>query len=119
MANQVSRQNNVVYYQFIGDQTQAGIMEIAPQARALCQELKNEGRPVLFLVDLTQIGSQDAGARKASADELDSLPVDKVAIFGANLLIKYVARFIVNASHQSNITKYFDTKEAALDWLTS
>lgn len=119
MPNLVSREDDIIFYRYIGDQTSETIDRLAAQTRALCQQLKHEGKPGLLLVDLTELGAQDAGARKASATELDTLPVDKVAVFGANLFMKYLAQFIIRASKRSDITQYFDTKEAATAWLRS
>ena len=100
-------------------QTYETIHAVTLQSEPLIDAVRAKGKPVLILIDISQVRSQDIGARKAALEGIVALHFNKMAIFGASLLIKHVALFIIQVTGKADIVKYFDTKEEALRWLTS
>lgn len=71
------------------------------------------------LVDLSDNppGLLDKPARKAFRDYAESLRFDKIAMHGANPVIRMVAKVAVSALGMAHITKFFETKDEAIAWL--
>jgi hypothetical protein len=100
-------------------QTYETIHAVTQETQKLIETLRSEGKPVRILIDITEVKSQDIGARKAALEGIVALAFDKMAVYGATIFIKHVARFIIQVAGKTDAVKYFDTKEEAMTWLTS
>ena len=71
------------------------------------------------LVDLTDNppGLLDKPARKAFRNYSEKLAFNKISMYGAKPVIRMVAKVAVSALGMADITKFFETKTQAIDWL--
>jgi UDP-N-acetylmuramyl pentapeptide synthase len=118
MANEVSL-NKDGYIEIIyeGDQTYESVNKVVQEVLKIITILKEQNKPVKLLNDLSELGGSTYGSRKASAEALLKAEYDKVALFGANLFMKYLSILIIKASGKDSTVKYFDTREEAERWL--
>lgn len=77
---------------------------------------------VLKLVDMRFAGNMSSGARKAGAAKVHDVPVQAVAIFGANFAVRVVANLVIRAGCiLRNIdtvpTRFFETESEGRSWL--
>lgn len=117
MPNKVFLEGDIVHNVFEGDQTERSVYTVVYENRKFAEELRKQGKKVLMMSDLTNLGASTAGSRKASTDALQKMDYDKVALFGANKFMKHLANLIVFGSGMSHKVRYFDTKEQAEEWL--
>lgn len=82
-----------------------------------------ETRPyVLKLVDMRLAGNIGSGARKAGAAKVHDVPVQAVAIFGANFAVRVVANLVIRAgcilrNIETVPTRFFETESEGRSWL--
>lgn len=105
---------NSVYH---GEQTDSSINEIAAAATTLIQQMRGEGKKVLLLVNLMDVGGQTAPARRAALNQINFLDYDKLAIFGGGVFLKQVVQFLITVSNRGAKVRYFDTEQEARAWL--
>lgn len=119
MANTVRREGDIIKVDYIGPQDYQTASGITSKNLEFCKQLQTEGKPVLVLIHVDQVTTQDSGARKASMEAMQTLPLDKMAVVGAPLFIRHVAQFVARAAGKADKVKYFDSESAALEWLNS
>ncbi len=107
----------IIYSIYHGDQTKESIHDITVAAKEVITKLRGKQKPVYILIDVRDVKNQDSGGRKAAIDGINTLDYDKMAIFGASLMIKYVAQFLIRTSHMQDKVKYFTTEAEARAWL--
>ncbi len=118
MANtSIVRSDDIILSVYQPEQTYQTIHDITEQTRVLTAQLRTEHKPVKIMIDVSQVTSQDTGARKAAMEGISSLDYDKMAVFGASIFIKHVASFIIQATGKVDKVKYFNTEEEAVHWL--
>ena len=100
-----------------GDQTYLTYDQLHKDLKPLIEELNAQKRPILGLVDFTNIGNFAPNTVKAGFEILSDIPYTKVAFFGANLALKELLDGIVLAIGRADTTKTFDSKDGALKWL--
>lgn len=111
---------NTIEFNVIGDQTVETIHEMTAIAVELIKELEKQGRPILILDDLTEMGHTDTAARKAVADAAKVLKYDKIAMFSnAGMFMRYGTNLMIQAIGKGEQIKYFESREEAMDWLLS
>ncbi len=102
-----------------GDQTYLTYDELHKDLRPLIEQLRVEKKPILGLVDFSNIGTFSASTVKAGFEILSDIAYQRVAFFGANAALKEILNGIVLAIGRADSTKTFDSKEEALAWLLS
>lgn len=108
---------NIIYSLYHGDQTAVVLGEVIDAAKPMIQKLREQGKPVCLIVNTSDIKHQDAAARKLAAEAINTLDYDKLAICCAPLMIKHIIQFIIKASLKQDRVRYFDTEQAARDWI--
>lgn len=120
MSNTISpRPDGILLSVYQPEQTYETIKDVSERTRVEIERLRAQGKPVRILIDISQVKTQDIGARKAALEGITSLEFDKMAVFGAGLFIKHVAGFVIQAAGKSEMVKYFDTEKEATEWLIS
>lgn len=96
------------------DQQQAEI--IISKMNELIQQKQKTGH---LLIDMTKTGRPTSKARKLHAEniKLQSEFFRKAALYGASVLNRVMANFIIKASGKGKKVRYFSTKEEAVKWL--
>jgi len=106
---------NFVELRLVGDQTYDSVIDTFNHGEdAIKQKYQS---PVKLLVDLTQTGHPDSGARLAGVETLKKLKYKKMALFTSNIYLKHTANFVIIASGKKHLTKVFDTRQSAINWL--
>ncbi|MBI3510634.1 MAG: STAS/SEC14 domain-containing protein [Bacteroidetes bacterium] len=108
---------NLIRNIYRGNQDAETVTKMQDDTLLLIDQLAKKNIPVLILTDLQKIGKTNAASRSAANKALKLMVFDKVAIYGANTFLKYVANFIIMASGRSDKVKYFDTEQEAKNWL--
>lgn len=77
---------------------------------------------LLKLVDMRRAGNITAGARKAGAEKVHDVPVEAVAIFGANFGVRVLANLVIRAGCilrgiSTVPTMFFETEDEGRAWL--
>jgi len=110
-------EEGIIYNIFEGDQTEHTVHAVTYENRKFSEKLREAGRKVIILTDLSQLGASTAGSRKAATEALQKMDYDKVALFGANRFMKHLANLILFGSGMGEKARYFDTREQAEEWL--
>jgi hypothetical protein len=100
-----------------GDQTHMSFERLHYDAADMMEVLEKQGKKRLGLIDVTNEGEFSADSNKAAMQILESLPYDKLAIYGVNKLRTAVTSAIILAMGKSANTKLFAERQQALDWL--
>lgn len=100
-----------------GSQTLDSVTEITQAVKPVITSLREQNKPVYLLIDARDLQDQNAGARKAAIDGINTLDYNKMAIFGAKTVIKYIAQFLIQVADKMEKVKYFNTEQEARDWL--
>jgi len=109
--------NGLIETIFIGDQTEATLLEVRKQYEILIGQLKSENKPIRLLIYLDRVTKTDSGARTTAVGILKDLPFEKVGVYGGDIKMRVVAKLIISAvEHFSNI-KYFSSREETERWL--
>ena len=71
------------------------------------------------LIDMRETGRPTAESRKIHASNIKNghSKFNKTAFFGAKVINRVMANFIIKASGKGKKVKYFDTENEALKWL--
>ncbi len=119
MSNQVFIcKDGFINHVYEGDQTYEIVMHDVEKIILLSREFRDNNKPVKVLVDYTNIGTADAGARKAGGDAIKILiDYDKIALFGTKAWHTLMANLIILATGRSAIVKVFETRTEAINWL--
>lgn len=104
---------------FEGDQNYYSINQAAQQIEEFIKVVRQQNKPAIVLIDITNVVKQDSGARKAGWEGLSTLKYDKWAMFGSNPFIKNVANLVGKATGLSHRIKVFTSREEAEKWLKS
>jgi hypothetical protein len=103
----------------VGDQNYLSFDELKRDVNDLVGQLHYGGKPVLGLIDLSSMTGFNTGSNRAALEILESVPYDKVAMFGANAAISAVTNLLILALGKGDRTKLFKDRNEALAWLTS
>jgi len=79
---------------------------------------KDKGKKCI-LIDMRETGRPTAESRKIHASNIKNgdTKFNKTAFFGAKIINRVMANFIIKASGKGKKVKYFDTENDALKWL--
>lgn len=119
MANKVYlNPENIIVIEVVGDQDVASVEAMGRQADALLTELKGVGKRGLVLDDLTQMGKVGSDARKVVVELSKTLDYDRLAMLGkGGGAMKLGTNLMLRASGRAYKLRYFDDRQAAVDWL--
>lgn len=120
MANQVTLDPaGYIRQTYTGDQDVTTISDTIKKTMDIIRrwQAQQPGAPLNFLIDMSNIGSQDLSARRAGSKALKSLPYNKIALFGLNTFLRHVANLVIISAGKQDKVKHFDSEAAALAWL--
>ena len=100
-----------------GQQSYMSIDNMRYDIMDLVEQLQQQGKPRLGLVDLTTDASYSPDSNKAAMKTLESFNYEKIAMFGAGEILTDVTKAIILAIGRSHNTKIFKTREEAVKWL--
>ena len=107
----------MIEVRYEGDQTYETVAFITRSVLKATEQLRQKNMPVMILNSLAGVGKTSAGSRKAASEALLLDVYDKVAIYGANLFFRNLAKLIIIATGKSKSVKYFNTRKDAEQWL--
>jgi len=111
--------HGIVEILVMGDQTVASVQAMGDQAIELAEGLRTAGKPALVLDNLLQMGHVPTEARKLVVDLIKSNDYDKLAMLGAEPVLKLGANLMLQATGKGSRVKYFDNREKCIAWLLS
>lgn len=111
--------DGIIHIEYAGEQTVETVNEDKKQLEKLIGELHKQDKKAYVLGDLQGLTGQDSRSRKEAFDAFNSLSYDKMALFGMNLLIKYVASFVIKATGRGSKIRLFNFGKEAVEWLKS
>jgi UDP-N-acetylmuramyl pentapeptide synthase len=100
-----------------GDRTASLIQSSARKIFKFTAELRKEGKPVLILNDISQMGELPPEAHKIFADITRAADYDRFALVGNDNIMRLGANLIAQAIGKSDKLKYFDSHDQATAWL--
>ena len=103
----------------IGDQTVDSVQAMGDRTFELADAQKTAGNRVLVLDNLLQMGSVPAEARKRVVDLVKSNEYEKLAMLGADRVLRFGANLILQATGKGTRVKYFEDRQKCLAWLLS
>lgn len=109
--------NGLVEIIVSGDQTVESVHAMGEQAYDLCTTLRAQQKPALILDNLLAIGDVPPEARSVVVELIRSDKFDKLAMVGSDTLLRFGANLMLQATGKGSRVKYFDSYEAASDWL--
>jgi hypothetical protein len=116
--NRVSRtSHHVILIDVIGPQTDASVRQMGREIERLIHQLRREGRPVLIIDNLKQMGETTPEARHEVARLARELDFDRGAMVGnINPLMRHGTNLMLRAIGRSNL-RYFASFDGAYTWL--
>jgi hypothetical protein len=100
-----------------GDQSYLSFDRIKSDLERITDKLRFESKPLLGLVDLTAMSGFNTGSNRAALEILETVPYQKVALFGGSGAVSAVAGLVIQAIGKSDRTRIFKDKATALEWL--
>jgi hypothetical protein len=99
-----------------GKHSKKDALDIIREMDGHLQKEKGNG---LILIDMTETGRPSSEARKIHAMNIKNgnTKFKRAAFFGATVMNRVLANFIIKASGRSDKVRYFDTQKEAIEWL--
>jgi len=110
-------EQGIVEIQVVGDQTVASVQAMGDKALELGETQRVAGKPVILLDNLLRMGSVPAEARKLVVELIKSNEYDKLAMLGADPVLRFGANLMLQATGKGKRVKYFEDREACVAWL--
>jgi len=101
----------------VGDQTHMAFERLHYDAADMMEVLQKQGKKRLGLIDVSKEGDFSPESNKAAMQILESLPYDRLAIYGVNKVRAAIARAVILAIGKTHNTKLFVDRQSALEWL--
>lgn len=92
-------------------------MVVAETLEALKQKLIAEGKPILYLVDITGLTDVTGVARKNILTKMDDQTEFKVAVVGASKFFKFIIELFTKVVNAQEKYELFDNEQDATKWL--
>lgn len=86
-------------------------------ANQLITKMKKENIPINILADVSKLNKLSIGARSYGSSWLLKQPINKVAVFGDNLFMKYFIRMLSAGLGLNKKISFFKSKKEAQKWL--
>lgn len=109
--------DGIIELDVTGDQTEFSFRKLYEDSKPFIRELRKAGQPVHAMIDMTREGNYTINSNKAALDILEDADYDRLAIYGSPY--EEVAHLVVAALGKSDVTKVFEDRQAAIDWLRS
>ena len=86
-------------------------------ATKLIAEVKEKKLPVYLLADVNKLNKLTIAARRYGSSRLLKQPVDKIAVYGDNLFMKYFVRMLSGGLGLNDKMSFFSSRKEAEQWL--
>ena len=110
-------EDGFIHDDHVGDQDHESVTRVMDESVQIAAKLRETGRPVFVVADISRMGSSSPGSRRAARDALDLQVYDKCAITGGSLFLRHLSNFISMASKRSADIRWVATQEDAAAWL--
>lgn len=110
-------QNDVIYVEKVGDQTQDSLIELFRKISKLATNLRAQNKRVLILSNAANEGTMDIHARQTAAKIGSELDYDKSATYGSSVFLKNLRKYMIEATKLDQKVANFATREEAEVWL--
>lgn len=109
--------NDIIYVQKVGDQTERSLFELIGKINQLSTELRAQNKRVLILSNSQKEGTMDVNALKLAAKIGKDMDYDKSATYGSSPYLHKVREDMINVTQLNQKVANFVTREEALAWL--
>ncbi|HSX15296.1 MAG TPA: hypothetical protein VLF40_00745 [Candidatus Saccharimonadales bacterium] len=109
--------DGIIEIQVRGNQTVASVQAMGDKTVKLAEELRAEGKRVMVLDNLLEMGIVPADARGRVVELVRSNEYDKLAMLGSDTLLRFGANLILQATGKGSRVKYFEDRERCITWL--
>ena len=108
--------NGIIRGKIIGVHTEEDAIEIIKQ---MDEYLMKEKGSRSVMIDMRETGRPTSKSRKVHAENIknNSNKFKKAAFFGAKVINRVMANFIIKASGRGEKVRYFDTESDAVKWI--
>ena len=110
-------EDGLIHQEYYGYQTAETVKEDMRRMGDLIEKLHAQSKSANMLLDLSGITGQDSGTRAEAFKAVKSLNYDKMALYGMNPFLKYVAKFVISTTGMGSKIGLFGSKEEATSWL--
>lgn len=118
MANKVFlNDDGIIEVHAIGVQTEASVRSLAEDVERLGESCRLDGKPVLVLDNIQQMGDISEAGRKVVVEFGKSSIYDKLAMVGAGAFLRLGANLLIGAIGKGSKVRYFENKATAVSWL--
>lgn len=100
-----------------GNQTAETIREMVENTEKISAPIRERKGRVLFLTDMTKVGSATYGSRKTSLEALVKGTYDWIALFGAPPFTRHLADAVIRVAGAEKKCRNFNTRKEARAWL--
>jgi len=111
-------EDGFIHNVYEGDQSAQTLTQVEEELPKLTRKLRQDGKKVLVLSDISNLGRISLPGRIMGARIIKNLDYDKAAIFGPSHLERSVIEVIANVAGRGFSLKYFNDEKSAIDWLT-
>jgi hypothetical protein len=112
------KDDGIIYFSYRGDQTSESVTQFKDETDRDIAWLKAAGKPVLMLIDVTELKKISSPARQAAVNLMGNTG-DKLAVVGASLFLRSMAKLVATALGIQTKISNFDSQEEARIWLKS
>jgi hypothetical protein len=117
MPNVILNDQGIIEVTVAGDQTPQSVAEMGKQIDVLLSQQKAAGKARLILDDLLQIGTVPPDARAVVVNLGKSLDYDKLAMVGANGVVRLGSNLMFRAIGKGSKLRFFGERQKATEWL--
>lgn len=103
--------------EYKGNLTQEIVDKAIKDTMRTIKVMQKDGKPLLLLVNCTELGRINTPSRKASVEALRDIAYDKLAVYGSSPIAKAMSNLIIHASGKQRKIRLFNTRDAAIAWL--
>lgn len=109
--------HGVILVTLRGKQDALSVKRMGEKFKLACEQVISEGKPILALVDLSKLRGANTNARLAGIELLQSIIVERVAIYGASIYLRSIANLVFQAAGQADKLRFFKNEPEARAWL--
>ncbi|HEY8108780.1 MAG TPA: STAS/SEC14 domain-containing protein [Patescibacteria group bacterium] len=104
-----------MYYR--GKQTAEGIVKLSEQSDEFAEQLREQGEPVMILVDVGELGAFGEPEVQAWRRLMATRDFKRMAIVHMNPTLRVVLHFMVKMANRQDRIEVFEDESRAIEWL--
>lgn len=106
-----------VEMEYVGHISEEVLSPILVDTDRLIEQVLEQGRSPMLLVNITQLSQPSHGARQLGIEWVKGSKVTRISVYGHNLPMKYLFNFIAKAIGWKERYRFFKTRQQAVRWL--